>query len=511
MRKQLLIVSCIIFILSTAAIAADLPTQGKFKGIYYETRAGVGHFEFFIIPKKLLSKMQPYDGKNIELEVLKGHQPTNPGDVIIDEIGEIKLLIQPSLKVDFNIINPGSGGEGTFDILYSVKNTDKKDILFNAGNIQIGLYSFLLQSKQAEYDDLFNNSGYTYRQMSFGSNILHPYNFISPIEPGESNHYFSGDVFLRSNESVPFVLHNLKRDPGEYEIIVNMWYDQNGVPIPFVASIPFDIPLKASEIFSSNSLKSKIETNYEDEWLILKWKLINTRKEPVHIFAKKFQNYWFLPGLVQVMDRDGQSLKFEFNTQSSIDGPWMRQEINEEGIDIFFQLRLKDLFSRQQISKVTFWTITEKGIENVTLSEGIPARILQPLPNWGKTVHNGRLRIQLSKVQYRSSETIRIIYQAECSSKNIDAINIKEGHLLSNLVIEIDNKKLNETLISEGTHLFPVQEEINLQSNTLTPGAHKLKLSIKGDDYVIKREDNTKIRPFVGTLVSNEVEFVIKE
>src|SRR4029453_17072043 len=54
--------------------AEILPTNGVFQGIYFQNRAGVGHFDFFIVSAELTKKLAPYNGKFVEIEVLRGIQ-----------------------------------------------------------------------------------------------------------------------------------------------------------------------------------------------------------------------------------------------------------------------------------------------------------------------------------------------------------------------------------------------------------------------------------------------------
>ena len=69
-----------------------MPSSGTFRGIYHKNYAGVGEFGYFMVHKQLLEKLAPYDGKYIELEVLKARQPINPGTSVIQEIGAVSFM-----------------------------------------------------------------------------------------------------------------------------------------------------------------------------------------------------------------------------------------------------------------------------------------------------------------------------------------------------------------------------------------------------------------------------------
>lgn len=109
-----MIVICAV-LLALPSLAENLPTEGKFSGIYQVNRSGVGRLEFFIFSKDLKEQMAPFENQYVEIEVLKARQPIDPGDVVIDQIGSVTKLPDPPFELRLKAVPSNSGAEGNFD------------------------------------------------------------------------------------------------------------------------------------------------------------------------------------------------------------------------------------------------------------------------------------------------------------------------------------------------------------------------------------------------------------
>ena len=134
-----ILLGLLIVAVGTSGYAETLPTKGTFRGVYHVNRAGVGRFKFFIISKALKKQMDPYEGKYIELEVLKARQPINPGPAIVDEVGKVTRLPDPPLALKLQAVTPATEAGKPIDVLYSLENIGKKDVTINANDLQIGV------------------------------------------------------------------------------------------------------------------------------------------------------------------------------------------------------------------------------------------------------------------------------------------------------------------------------------------------------------------------------------
>jgi hypothetical protein len=495
------------------AVAELLPTQGTFSGFYHVNRAGVGRFKFFIIHQRLLEQMAPYEGKCIELEVLEARQPVS-GLVIVEKTGRIKELSPPLFKLELKTVTHGAGGKDTFDIIYAVRNTSGSDLVFNANNVLVGVWAYKLPDNSTHGDKLDTSTGYTYKQLSFRETLVQRWNFISPMVPGERNHFYTGSVLLRPDEAAPFVLHSQRLDPGQYELAAAItWQAPEDKHIRVIASKPLDVPLPETNREPYSALHVEAQIVCEQEWLVVDARLINPSDKPIHIFVRPFADYFFLPALVQVYDREGELVRAVLDDWRYYDKPWTCRQVDKKGLPFHFRVRLWDRFSTEQISRMTLWTVTNNGLEKITVAHNLPTLPLFRLPPWGKTVHGAHLRIRTAKDRFRQDEQVRLFCQTQCDGKEVDLFWIDKGNFQSHVLVEIDGENVSAgpTGISEGlVYFFPFQREITLPwILKIAPGKHHTKLTIKGDGGTFTNLRNEKFRKFSGTLISNEVEFEV--
>ena len=493
--------------------AETLPTKGTFRGVYHVNRAGVGRFKFFIISKALKGQMALYEGKYVELEVLKARQPMNPGPAIIDHIGKVTRLPDPPLRLTLQAMSSTAKAGKTIDVVYSLVNAGEKEITVNANDLQVGVRGYS-QTEQDDAQDDFFQTGYTRRQLSFGGTLLQRWNFVSPMTPGERTHFYTGKVLLRPGESAPFVLHGIELERGQYELaVVAAFYPTRDERVPVMAAKSLDWPLPQQKNVEGALLDAQAQVTDDDEWLVVDGHILGKPHANVSLFTLSDHGRHFLPGLVQLYSESGDLLPARLDWRQP-DGPWRRTKVGRKGLPFKFRVRHADRFSRTSIMRIDFWTVTDRGIERLTLSDGLPESPQRPVPSWGKTVRGCRIRIQMSRESYKVGEKIRFFFQAESDGKKADMIWVDEGSFESHVVVTIDGNKarVGSTGISDGhVNRFPFQGEMSLASiYKVPPGKHTLQLSVRGDPGTYTNLRGEKFRKLKGTLLSNTVEFDVQ-
>jgi len=493
--------------------AESLPTRGTFRGVYHVNRAGVGKFSFFIIPKALKKQMASHEGRYIELEVLKARQPINPGPAIVDQIGKVARLSGPSLGLKLQPVPSAAKAGKVIDVIYSLVNVGNKDITIDVNDVQIGVRGYSQPPKDRAQDDMYQ-TGYTRRQLSFGGPLLQRWNFISPMHPGQRTHFHGGKVLLRPGETAPFVLHGITLKPGQYEVAaIAALRPTKGKRVPVMAAQSFDAPLPRRKRIQDALLDAQAQVTYDDEWLIVDGRIFRKANARVALFALSDRGVHFLPGLVQLYSSCGDLLPAKLDWRRP-DGPWRRIQVGREGLRFKFRLRRADRFSRKRITKIGFWTVTDRGIEKLTLADALSAPPQRPLPPWGKTVRGCRLRIRMPRQSIGARQKIRFFFQAESDSKKADTVWIDAGNLKSHVVVKVDGNRarIGTTGISDcHVNHFPFQGEISLASTyKIAPGRHRLQLSVRGDPGIYTNLRGEKFRKFRGILVSNVVEFEVQ-
>ncbi len=439
------------------AHAESLPTKGKFRDVYQVNRAGVGRFYCFIIPKALKEQLAPYEGKYIELEVVKARQPVNPGPAIVDQIGKVTELPSPPLRLDLQAVPSATNTGKTIDVIYSLANVGKEEITFNASNLKVGVRGYRPSSNDERQDDFFL-TGYTRRHLSFGETLLQRWNFISPMNPGESTHFCTGNVLLQPGETVPFVLHHVELQPGQYELAgAASFYPTNDQTVPVVAAKSLDIPLTQPKRTHDASLEAQVQVTHDDEWLVVDGHVMGKAGAEVWLFTLSEGGKYLLPGLVQLYAVSGDLLPAQLDWRRP-DGAWRRTQVDREGLPFMFRIRQADRFSSSSIKRIGFWTVTQRGIEQLTLADELAEMPQRPLSPWGQTVEGCRLRIQMPRESFKAGEDIRFFFQAESDGKRADMVWINERSFKTHVVVTVDGNtaRIETTGISDGhVNLFP--------------------------------------------------------
>lgn len=490
--------------------AEILPTKGVFQGIYFQNRAGVGHFNFFIVSAELTKKLAPYNGKLVEIEVLRGIQPVNPGPAYMEAIGRVRELAPPPLKVHVNTVSPGASGTGTFDIVYSFVNAGSEPLKLNSDYVSIGLESF---ADDAGADGLNERyGGYTRRQLRYGGTTTQRWNFVDPMSPGHRTHFYTKYILFEPGQSVPFVWHSIARPAGEYEIVVSArLYTGTEEPEPILCRQPLDLPLVETAREAPDGLEIRATIVRSDEWLVVDGRLVDQGDAARHIFVKPDQKRFFLGGLVQLEDPSGKPFAVDLDWNDPYSGPWIRKKIGTDGIAFHFRIRQADHFRIQQEARLGFWIVTEAGIAKLTISDELPE--LPSIPNvvGGEPQNGCRLRIRMPRTKFATNEAPRFHFEVESDGKSAEILWLEKG----DAKVEIDGKPAKlytSQLIDRHVLQLPYQGEATLASNHGLPvGKHNLTVSVtgQGGEYVNLRGD--KWRKFKGELVSNTIEFEIRE
>ena len=112
-----------------------------------------------------------------------------------------------------------------------------------------------------------------------------------------------------------------------------------------------------------------------------------------------------------------------------------------------------------------------------------------------------------------AGKQIRFFFQAESDGNEADILWINEGNRASHVKIELDGKPapVSSTGLTDAlVYHFPFQAEINLAYGLrLSPGRHRLKVSVTGDKGIYANLRQERFRRFAGTLVSNELAFEV--
>ena len=512
----LLAVLALVPLVHVGTVTADiLPTKGTFRGVYHVNRAGVGRLLFFIIPKKLKKRMAPYDGKYIEVEVLKGRQPLNPGPAIVEEIGKVTVLDPPPLRAEIRIISPGAGDRGTFDVFYDFRNVSRRPVEFDANDAAVGTMGYGKVDHPDEVERFFGLD-YTRGAMAFGGQTRQRWSFISPMSPGKSNHFYARRIRLGPGEAVPFVWHGVKLDPGRYELQAStIWRPQKNAHIPIKAWRQFDVPLPKAAARLRAALTANATVTRDAEWLQVDACLTNATGEARQMFVRRRGEEVFPPGLVQLYDQDGSLMAARLDWHMPFHAPWVRTAVGDEGLRFRFRARKEDQFLTTPISRISFWTVSDAGLEKLTLVNNAPSPAPRALPPWGRTVKGCRCRIRAARDRFGRDERIRFFVQAESEGAQADTLWMNEGNFDSHVRVTIDGEKaaVYTTGVSDGhVYFFPFQGEFVMSHFLkLAPGRHKLRLSLKSDGGTYTNLRNEEFRKLDATLVSNEVEFEVTE
>ena len=511
-RLSLLPVLLAGLLLAAPARTEIIPDRGTFRGVFHINRAGVAQFAGYIVPPDLAEALKKYDGKYIELPILRAKQLRNPGRSVVEKIGQPKELPQPPLRADIALRNPGSAGPGTFDLIVSFRNTGKRPINLDLNNVSVGILSYHDVGEPAAQSDLV--PGYTRAQMAFGGTPAQPWHFFKGLEPGSPTHFFSGVVRLGANDAVPFVFQHKHLPKGQYEVQALAHYVRPDKKHESVMGWKnLDFPLEQSKQPPPALPKAEATVTRDDEWLSVSGRLFHRGKQPPTLWTRGKPDNAFFTGVVQAFDAEGKQVpaSLEWNDPR---GPWERRWLDREGLNFRFRLRPEDRFEAPPIRRIALWTVTEAGAVRVEIAKDIPAPKARPLPAWGERVKGVRCRIQTPRDRFKAGEPVRVFFQAESDRSASDILWLNKGKAATQLRLEIDGQPapISLTAISEEIiHPFPFQGQFTTGPELrLKPGKHTLRIRVTGDGTAPGNANVQPLRKFDGTMVSNEVTFEVE-
>lgn len=483
----------VIVLFSSVCRCEILPTKGKFKGIYHVGRDGVARFRWLTIPKSFHPQMAPFDGKYIELEMVKGRRGRmGMGPVTLEKIGAVREIPRPPLEIDIQPMAHLGGAPKIFDILVRVGNPGKKAITIDIRDVWLGC----------------------------GKGESASYHMVRPLTPGAYVNFYATHTRLLPGESVPLVWHSVERPPGEYEIAASLVLRRkDGGLIPYAAWRNLDVG-RDRVVKHLKKLKSKLQlrgkvVKQEAEWMHLSAALVNLAKEKRYIFVKARGARLLIPALIQAWDAGGKSVSCHLDWPEP-DGPWHRRLITRDGIKFSFALRHSNLFDAAAISRITLWAVTDRGLEKFTVVDRVQDKTIGPMPPWGPADAGRMCRIRMAKPSFAPDEQIRFFFQARATGEAIprEIFRLEKGQRPKNIRIEIDGKPIplgtTTGLSDEINYGSSFQVEFRLPRELkLSPGTHRVKVSVRCDGGIFEDTTGKKWKKFRGTLVSNGVEFEV--
>ena len=482
----------VIVLFSSVCRCEDLPTKGKFKGIYHVGRDGVGRFRWLTIPKGFHPQLAPFDGKYLELELVKAKRDGR-GSVTLEKIGAVREIPRPPLEIDIQPMSHPGGAPKIFDILVRVGNPGKKAITIDIRDLWLGC----------------------------GKGESASYHMVRPLTPGAYVNFYARHALLLPGESVPLVWHSVERPRGEYEIAARLVLrGKDGGLIPYAAWRNLDVG-RGGVVKQLKKLKSKLQlrgkvVKQEAESIHLSATLVNPAKEKRHIFVRQARDgRLFIPALIQAWDAGGKYVSCQLDWWQP-PGPWKRRLIRGNEITFKFSLRHSNRFDAAAINRITLWTVTDRGLEKFTLVDRVQDKTIGPLPPWGPAIAGRMCRIRMVKPSFAPDEEIRFFFQARATGKAVpnEIFRLEKGQRPERIRIEVDGKVIplgtTTGFSDEINYGFPFQMEFRLPRELkLTPGAHRVKVSVRCDAGTYVDIEGKKWKKFEGTLASNGVEFKV--
>ena len=500
---------------AVGARAELLDTKGTFRGLYHVNRAGLARFNCFVVPQHLRQAMAAYEDKYIEVDVLKAVQTMNPGPSVIERTGKVTVLPKPPVEIKLRTAPAGDGKDGGFDVIYAFTNTGTEDVTLDARNISAGILGYPAATDSDHF--LSSATGYTSRQLSFGDTrypLCQRWHFLSSGAPGERTHFHTIEVRLRAGETVPFAIHGVVLEPGEYEAVATGSLTlRDGTQVPIAASMPLDLPLPKPAAKPANSLRIQSQVSVDDEWYVVRATLFPASRGEAFIFARGQDKECFLTGLLQLISTSGDVIQPEIDWNEP-NGPWHRTRVAKTGVPFSFRIRQADLFARDRIAGIALWTVTAQGVEKLMVSDALPEPKRNALPAWGQKSGGCRLRINVPAGEFSVLRKFTISFQAESDQQMADIFWMDKNHYATNVVVAIDGVPcrdiLSTRITDEIVYKFPFQGQITLASlGKIPPGKHTLTLSIKGDPGIYTNLRDERFRKLDGALISNPVQFSV--
>jgi len=540
-----------LIMMSSGLLSETLPTKGVFKEVYYKDHFGIGRFGFcLVIDKTLQEQLEKYDGKYIEIEVLAGRQPTNPGPVIVDKIGNIKLLPQPLV---ISVTRETTVQENTpFQIFSSLKNAGKSDIEINPRYItatirEYGKFDYL--NKKGIFSSIGNTRFLTGDaikdtelsvgevQFPFRSLIGGELNVPTAIlgNPSEG----PGSYLLKPDSTMPFTLVLSKGLPeGKYEVeftviatvsIVKSWLVINSVKEKFEQkSKPSELTLSYCKINDDDPWIKSTYGNISDtekasssEWIGLSLILKNISKKERFIPASSDSGGMLCVGHLIGYTTSGKMVGLVFKYRHPPSKHWSLVKIPQEGHTIKFHFRHPSYFPEELIVKLTCQILTDQGLESFVIEPEYKDPFFVKSPDPGPATNGVTCRIRTDKTVYKVGEQIRFYAQFTNISGKPICWWKPDSDLGENIEVLIDDRGItlpnNKAEYISGWAAqwrcaIPEESVICLPNSlNLAPGKHSLIYKIISKAGTYRNANNENISLLDGILISNTVQFTVKD
>lgn len=531
---------------------ANVRPKSITRAVYHENLAGVGPLDSYIIPAHLKSRFAEFEGKSVEVVTpnLDWTEWAN-GPIVLQEIDDVRALPPPPVAVDVTVQRTVDD-EQSVEVLFSFKNISDGPVTIDAHNVQLGFLGYRTDLSQRSLDEGWSfhskGTGYTATQILYGGIPSGPFEGFGGTQftdyflsirhemirmlgsriPSRDHAALGGKFQLLPEESVPFWSRETVAKPGRHELAVRYAHyvpeTRTSLPIRAWKTVEVPVPKTSSppeslSIHATVTSELAVQHGIHGDWSLLQTiegRLVNETDHPRHIFTKKFSTEgleewraealaaegYCLPGEVQLYHENGQlsTARVEW---SEPDAECKRQTIDAKGIPFRFRVWDANWSRLSRVAKIEFWTITDVGLEKLTVAKDIPF-VDFPEPEWGPTVEGIRCRIRPLREHYSAREEIRFGFEVE-SDHN------KAVMLHPHVDLSCDGKRV-PWFNDKTDWTFPYRIRLPLRDEfKIGPGRHKLQVTVRGG-FGMSTDPKVRAFPtFEGTLVSNELEIEVIE
>jgi hypothetical protein len=485
-----------------AGLAEVLPTKGIFKGYYHCSRAGVGRFDYFLVPPELLERFAPFDGKYIQVEVLGGRQPVSPGPAIIEHVGEIQELGPRAIRVEFKTQHIPAKGDYP---VFAFKNQSNATVELDGAMVAHGVARLQLREGRNLSATLLGVA-YTDAQLGFEARPVQPLEFIQ-YAAGAKAFYHIGRIRLNAGESAAFV--GLPLPEGNYELAASASYWRGQVYESVKAWTSLDLRLPPGNAARFEPMRAESQVEYRGDWIIVKGRFFTPDHVSRHVLVQPDPRRDVFPGYLKLIDVASRLMPTDVE-HIYPDDPWVLKTVGPQGLPFEFRVRPGQKFTAETPSKLQLDLVSSAGLERIVLVKDLSDRPRIPLPPWGESVDGVRLRARTSQQRYRSGEPIRVALQVEAEQGKAQMFRTP----MEPVTVEIDDAKVRLlTSIPAGYVLsFPYPAEIELHPvKSLSEGKHRLRVTLTAEGPELEGGNGIQFRSFRGRLASDAVEFEIRD
>ncbi len=496
--------------------AECLPTSGIFRGIYHRDRFGDRRFLFFEIPESLQAAFDVYEGKYIEVEVTKGEQSMNPGNVTLLAIGKITQLPAAKVAITASIVPENVTGEAPFQVLVRVRNLDDKVLELCPG------IHLLLRSDPAATGA---GDGWRYPYGAFSWHSRNP--VASPLW---RRHHILGHpadqatrIRLAPGETMPWaVVFDEGLGAGRYELEASIRLgDSEPVPVAAWASLDVGTGMQAPRETSTALRLTHSLGEPDAEWVSMQLCLSNEgvdRRAIPECLDRGTATLW--AGRLRGYTDDGMELPLTFdyplhNAMGPPEGAWQIIDIPRDGLRMSMRFRPESWFPPAPLKRVTCEILTDSGLESFTITDAFQDTVFSPPPPFGEVKHGVKCRIRTHKQTYARDESIRIYWQVA----NIDQVAVvfrsDDGWRVTvdgkDVLSPYDGGVVWGWALPRGPYA-PDEHYIDLGHLKLAPGRHSVQLVCRGSGPSHYKNANGELIPvFKGSLRSNSTGFVVEQ